>query len=79
MKTVGILGGIGPESTVEYYRLMVAAYRERRPDGSYPPILINSIDLKRLLDLAEAKDNVGLVEYLAGGIRALVLTEERSQ
>ena len=71
MKTVGILGGIGPESTVEYYRLMVAAYRERRPDGSYPPILINSIDLKRLVDLVEAKDYENMIEYLAAGIRAL--------
>jgi Aspartate racemase len=43
MKTVGILGGIGPESTVEYYRRMIAVYRERRRDGSYPSILINSI------------------------------------
>jgi aspartate racemase len=71
MKAVGILGGIGPESTVEYYRLMVAAYRERRRDGSYPSILINSIDLKRLIDLVEAEDYEGMVEYLAGGIRAL--------
>jgi aspartate racemase len=71
MKTVGILGGIGPESTVEYYRWMIAAYRERRRDGSYPLILINSIDLKRLVDLVEAGDHEGMVEYLAGGIRAL--------
>ncbi len=30
MKTVGIIGGIGPESTVEYYRLIIASYRERK-------------------------------------------------
>ena len=51
MRTVGIIGGVGPESTIEYYRLMVAAWRERRPDGSYPSIIINSIDLKRIVDL----------------------------
>ncbi len=33
MKTIGILGGIGPESTVDYYRLMIAEYR----DGDRPP------------------------------------------
>jgi aspartate racemase len=71
MKTIGILGGIGPESTVEYYRGMIAAYRERRRDETYPPILINSIDLKRVVDLVEAKDHEGLAEHLAGGIRAL--------
>ena len=48
MKTVGIVGGIGPESTVEYYRSIIAAYRELRPEGGYPPILINSIDLTRI-------------------------------
>ena len=30
MKTVGIIGGIGPESTIEYYRQIIAAYRERQ-------------------------------------------------
>ena len=54
MKTLGIIGGIGPESTVEYYQLIIARYRELRRDGSYPPIIINSIDLKKYLDLAGA-------------------------
>ena len=44
MKPIGLIGGIGPESTIDYYRAMIAAYRERRPDGSYPAIVINSID-----------------------------------
>jgi aspartate racemase len=50
MKTVGIIGGIGPESTVEYYRFIVEGYRKRTADGSYPSIIINSIDMKRMLD-----------------------------
>ena len=29
MKTIGIVGGIGPESTVDYYRAVISAYRER--------------------------------------------------
>ena len=53
MKTPGIIGGIGPESTIEYYRLIIAAYRERKPDGSYPNILINSIDLNAMPPVAE--------------------------
>lgn len=53
MKTVGI-GGIGPESTVEYYRLMIAYYREQKTDGSAPAIIINSIDLKKMLDMIAA-------------------------
>ena len=71
MKTVGIIGGTGPESTIEYYRLMVAAYRERKQDGSYPPILINSIDMTRMLDLVGADQLTELSAYLAGEVHKL--------
>ena len=64
MATLGIIGGIAPESTIQYYRLIVAAYREQRGDGTYPAIIINSIDLKRLLDLAAAERLAELTEYL---------------
>ncbi len=72
MKTIGIVGGTGPESTIDYYRLLVAGYRERVPDGSYPPILINSIDLKRALDMLDANDLAGLAEYMSGAVEPLV-------
>jgi len=71
MKTVGVIGGTGPESTVEYYRLMIASYQEQRPDGSYPPIIINSIDLKKMLDLVAAGEMAAVTEYLAGEVRKL--------
>jgi aspartate racemase len=71
MKTVGIIGGIGPESTVEYYRLIIAAYREQTQDGSYPSILINSIDMKRMLDLIGANELAKVTEYLVGEVQKL--------
>ena len=49
MKPIGLVGGIGPESTIDYYRAMIAAYRERQPDGSYPPIVISSVDASAML------------------------------
>jgi len=73
MKTVGIIGGTGPESTVAYYRQIVAAYRQKTADGSYPPVIINSIDLKKLLDLAESKQLEALTHYLLGEIQKLAL------
>jgi aspartate racemase len=51
MKSVGIIGGIAPESTIDYYRSIIESYRQRSPSGSHPSILINSIDLQRLLNL----------------------------
>lgn len=71
MKTVGIIGGIAPESTIAYYRSIIAAYRAQRPDGSYPPILLNSIDLKRLLDLVGANEREQLIQFLVGELHKL--------
>ena len=71
MKTAGIVGGIAPESTIQYYRLMIAACRERQPDGSYPPILINSIDMKAMLDLIGANDLAGVTTYLVAEVEKL--------
>jgi len=71
MKTVGIVGGIGPESTIEYYRLIIAAYRERKRDGSSPSILINSIDLRKMLDLIEANELTQVTAYLVAEVERL--------
>lgn len=71
MKTVGIIGGIGPESTIAYYRSIIAAYREQKRDGSYPPVLINSIDLTRMLGLIGANQFNEAAEYLAGEVKKL--------
>jgi aspartate racemase len=72
MKTLGLIGGIGPESTVEYYRLLIEGYREKK-DGAYPAIIINSVDLKRLLAwMAESKlDKV--TDYISIEIKKLHL------
>lgn len=49
MKTVGLVGGIGPESTIVYYRTIISLYRERHPGPTYPRIVINSIDSSEML------------------------------
>ena len=71
MKTLGIIGGIAPASTIEYYRMLIAGYQARQPDGSNPPVIINSIDLQTMLRLiaADALDEV--TAYLAAEIEKL--------
>jgi aspartate/glutamate racemase len=71
MKTLGIVGGIAPESTVEYYRLLVRTYRERTGDGSYPPLMLNSIDLTKMLGLIGAGRLDETVDYLSAEIAKL--------
>ena len=70
MKRLGIVGGIGPESTVVYYRAIFASGRERLA-GAAPPIIINSIDVQRVLQLAETDPIPGLRDYLLSEIGAL--------
>lgn len=64
VKTVGIIGGIAPESTIDYYRQIIARYRERQTDGTYPHIIINSIDLTKMLALVAEGDLAALTEHL---------------
>jgi len=64
MKILGIIGGLGPESTLEYYRNIIALYRERQRDGSYPEFIINSVDLKKGLDFMAADNLTGMADYL---------------
>src|SRR5437660_7498651 len=64
MKILGIIGGLGPESTVEYYQNIIALYRERQDDGSYPEFIINSVDLKKGLDFMAESNLTGMADYL---------------
>ncbi|HKC63480.1 MAG TPA: amino acid racemase [Pyrinomonadaceae bacterium] len=71
MKIIGIIGGIGPESTIEYYRLILSLYREQKVDGNNPAILINSINLKRVLDLVGANKLQEATRYVTDEVERL--------
>src|SRR5215813_6655506 len=71
MKILGIIGGLGPESTIDYYARIIAMYRERTGDGSYPQFIINSINLKKGLDFMDASNLTGMTDYLVEEIGKL--------
>ena len=71
MKTAGIVGGIGPESTIEYYRQIITLYRERKADGGYPQIVINSINMTRMLDMIAAGQLAEVTMYLTAEVKKL--------
>src|SRR6266487_2678434 len=71
MKTLGIIGGLGPESTIDYYQNIIALYRERTTDGSYPQFVISSIDLKKGLAFMDANNLSGMADFLLEGIGKL--------
>jgi aspartate racemase len=69
MTTVGLVGGLGPESTIDYYRRILEAW-ERHDPHSAPSIVIDSLDVRRALDLV-ARDLPALTDYLLGSLRRL--------
>jgi aspartate racemase len=71
VRKLGIVGGIAPESTIAYYRMINAAYRSRRPDGSYPQLVIDCIDVTRMLGLIGAGQLDELVSYLLASVEHL--------
>ncbi|HEY4960894.1 MAG TPA: amino acid racemase [Terriglobales bacterium] len=72
MKTAGMIGGLGPESTIDYYRSILARYRARKPGGSYPQIVINSLDVEKGIAMLDAGRLDDLADYLVCGIETLV-------
>ena len=64
MATLGLIGGLGPETTVEYYRWIIARYREKT-GGEYPSIVITSVDLNRLIDWMNADELGKAADYLS--------------
>ncbi|MGH9345818.1 MAG: aspartate/glutamate racemase family protein [Vicinamibacterales bacterium] len=71
MSILGLIGGIAPGSTVDYYQRIIARYREQLGDDRYPGIVINSIDLTTLLRLVEAGRLRDLTDYLVGELERL--------
>lgn len=55
MKKVGLVGGIGPASTLDYYKGIIDGYRVRTTDNSYPHMVIDSLNLTEMYDLASIK------------------------
>src|SRR5512140_3350059 len=71
MKTLGIIGGLGPESTLDYYQRIIGLFRERTADRHYPEFVIVSVDLRKGLDFMDANDLSGMADYLLEGIGKL--------
>lgn len=50
MKTIGILGGLGPESTIAYYSYITRTYYQQHGDYAYPQILIHGFNFKEFIE-----------------------------
>nr|HOO47642.1 amino acid racemase [Deltaproteobacteria bacterium] len=71
MKKIGILGGLGPESTHDYYRGIIRAVREDHPEHIYPEIVIYSADLNGFIRLMDSGNLSAVTDFLTEKIAAL--------
>jgi len=66
-----MIGGLGPESTLDYYWMLIETYREKIDSSSYPEIIIYSLDINKLLDMVAEEQWDELVEWLSNAVKAL--------
>ena len=71
MKTAGIIGGIAPESTIQYYRQAVAEFQRLTNETEFPPIIINSIHMTKMLSLIGQNKLSEVTDYLLSEITKL--------
>jgi aspartate/glutamate racemase len=62
---------MGPESTIAYYRAIIAAARDRRLTSPPVPVLTNSIDIQKVLRLVGENALAALTDYLVAEIDVL--------
>jgi aspartate racemase len=70
VKTIGIVGGIGPESTIDYYRLLLSRARELGAPGA-PVVIIDSVDYDRMYGLVSGGDREALAAAFAAEVDVL--------
>ena len=69
MAIVGLVGGLGPESTVDYYRRILNGWKREEPDSA-PSVVIDSLDAQLALRLVQ-QDRPALIAYLLASLRRL--------
>jgi aspartate racemase len=71
MRTSGMVGGLGAESTIDYYRSIIARFRALKPGAGYPHVIINSLDVDKGIALLDEGRLGDLADYLAAGMESL--------
>jgi len=71
MKKIGIVGGIGPASTLDYYSGIINGYRGKTSSENYPKIVIDSINMNEMLSYVSDEKWEDLVNLLLKSIKNL--------
>jgi aspartate racemase len=71
MRKIGLIGGIGPESTLDYYARIIDAFRAGKAEADYPEIILYSANLTELMAILKTEDTARLSDWLVDKVQAL--------
>jgi len=71
MKTIGIIGGMSPESTVLYYQIINRETNRRLGGNRSAKILLDSVDFEEIVRLQKSGDWAAAGNVLAQSARKL--------
>lgn len=64
MKKIGLLGGLGPESTIDYYKEIIASFSAAQSELDYPEIFIYSANPHEFIEFMNKKQWREMTEWL---------------
>ena len=70
-EVIGIIGGLGPASTVDYYEKIIEKYRNLNGKDEYPNIIINSLNMTEIISHIELAEYEILTEKFIENIAKL--------
>jgi aspartate racemase len=71
MKRIGLIGGLGPEATVDYYKEIINAFKGKEKIQVYPEIIVYSVNMWEFLTMMKRKEYDKATDFLLGIIEAL--------
>jgi aspartate racemase len=72
MKRIGLIGGLGPEATVDYYQEIIHAFKSTGEEMVYPEIIIYSVNMSEFLVMMRKQEYDQAVSYLLNKINTLI-------
>lgn len=72
MNKLGLIGGLGPESTVLYYKEIIDRFQKTTETETFPELLMHSVNMTHVLHLIDTGARGQLVAYLADATEKLV-------
>ena len=71
MKRIGLIGGLGPESTLDYYKEIINAFKNEKDDLNYPEMIVYSVNLSEFMRLMKDRADDKIVDDFLDKLKAL--------